>query len=114
LLVRIRPHEMFQRDGNDLVCRRDISFAMAAIGGTLRIETLDGTAELKVPSGMQTHSVLTVHGLGMPRPGGKGRGDLRVTLVVKTPTNLTPRQKTLLGELYHDVGEQRPRRKWWK
>jgi len=112
LVVSVKPHETFTRDGADLKCTKDISFPMAALGGRMKIKTLDGTAELAVPRGTQTGTVLRLQGQGMPRPEG-GRGDLLVTVAVKTPTSLTEKQKHLLEELSSPDSAGKKKKGWW-
>jgi len=112
LVVRIRPHPVFRREGADLHCELPVSFALAALGGVLRVPTLDGMAEVAVPPGTQTGTILRLAGRGMPDHGVPGRGDLRVTVVLKTPDKLTERQKGLLAGLEDPAGEP-ARRGWW-
>ncbi len=102
LVVRVREHKQFQRDGHNLICHCAITFARAALGGPIEITTLTGqkvTAE--VPRGAQTHnSVLRLAGHGMPDlDDPRCKGDLMVILVVETPTSLTPEQEQLFRKL---------------
>jgi len=73
-----------------------ISFAQAALGGTIDVPTLDGPTKLKVPAGTQTGKVFRIKGKGIPSLNGGGRGDEHVRLVVETPNHLTREQKELL------------------
>jgi molecular chaperone DnaJ len=115
LVVRVKPHARFTRDGPDLKCTREISFPLAALGGILRVPTLDGAAALEVPAGTQSHTVFHLHGLGMPGYGSSGRGDLLVTVVVKVPGALTEKMRSLLAEMEVPGGAARPRRRrWWR
>jgi molecular chaperone DnaJ len=111
LVVSVKPHETFNRDGADLKCTKDISFPMAALGGNMKLKTLDGKAELTVPPGTQTGTMFRLHGLGMPKPEG-GRGDLLITVAVKTPTSLTEKQKRLLEELSSPDSAGK-KKGWW-
>ncbi len=98
--TRIRPHEQFHREGDDLVAELPISFAQAALGDELEIETFAGTEKIAVPAGTQSHTSLRVRGKGMPHPGDARRvGDLYVRFIVKTPKSLTERERELLREL---------------
>jgi len=108
LLVRIADHQDFQRDGIHLVSAYPVSFSQAALGATIEIPTITGTAPLEIPKGAQSHTELRIAGEGMPelRVDRRGqpvansrRGDLRVLIVVETPRNLTERQEELLREL---------------
>lgn len=103
-VIRVKEHKHFQRDGHNLICQWSITFAQAALGGTLEINTLTGqkvTHELA--RGTQTHEVIRIAGQGMPDPRGGRRGDLLVQVVVETPTNLTAEQEELFKKLLeHD------------
>jgi molecular chaperone DnaJ len=112
LVVRMRPHPVFRRKGADLHCEMPVSFALAALGGRLRVPAMDGTAELEVPPGTQTGTVFRLAGLGMPGYGGSGRGDLLVTVSLHTPEGLSQRQKELLAGL---EGPDEGRSRWsWR
>jgi len=103
-VIRVRDHKFFQRDGHNLICQWPITFAQAALGGSIEIVTLTGQ---KVPyelaRGTQSHEVIRIAGHGMPNPRGGRRGDLLVQVLVETPTNLTPEQEELFTKLLeHD------------
>lgn len=106
--VRVLPHEIFTRDGNDLHCEVQLDMTAAALGARLTVPTLDGDADLEVPPGTQHGDVLTLRRRGMPRLGAAGhqRGDLHVHCRVVTPTDLTPQQRELLEQLAALRGEQ--------
>lgn len=89
----------FQREGDDLVHEMAITFSQAALGDTLEVPTIDGTAELKVPAGVQSGQALRLEGRGMPRLRGSGRGDQIVRVRVWTPSDLTAEQREALEEL---------------
>jgi molecular chaperone DnaJ len=97
------PHETYTRDDADLHCTVRVPMTAAALGTTVRLETLDGTEELRVEPGTQCATVVTLRGRGMPRLRStgrtEGRGDLFVHLDVVTPTRLDTRQTELLREL---------------
>lgn len=95
LRVRIRPHPVFQRDGADLYCEVPVPFTTVALGGQLRIPTLDGEATLEIPAGTQTGQLFRLRGLGA-RTLRSGRGDLICRVVVETPVGLDARQRELL------------------
>jgi molecular chaperone DnaJ len=98
--IRIREHPLFHREGDDLVCEVPISFAQAALGDEITIPTLDGEEKIRVPAGTQTHHVIRIRGKGMPRTSDPHiRGDLYVRLIVRTPTNLSERERELFREL---------------
>ena len=97
--VRVRPHPIFHRDGNDLMHDLHIPFTQAALGVHLEYETLDGTEDLVVPRGTETGSVFRLRGRGVPHVRGRGRGDLRVRVVVDVPDDLTAEQEDLVRRL---------------
>ena len=100
LYVRIvvEPDPFFAREGDDLVCEVPVPFHTAALGGTVRVPTLNGTADLSVPAGTQSGTGLRMAGLGAPRPGG-GTGDQIVRVMVEIPTRLTRKQRELIEQM---------------
>lgn len=102
LLIRIhlRPHSVFERHGDDLYAVSRISFTDAALGGKVRVAALNGDhLQVTIPAGIQSGTALRLHGKGMPRLGGKSKGDLFVVVEAVTPTNLSPEQRRLLEQL---------------
>ena len=99
VVLHLRDHPHFRREGDDLHCRIPITFSQAALGATVRVASLDGEHDLKVPAGLQSGSALRLRGLGVPHLGGRGRGDLVVTLHVETPRRLSRKARELLREL---------------
>ncbi|MFW6107085.1 MAG: molecular chaperone DnaJ [bacterium] len=98
--VRVKPHHMFRREGDDLVCRVPITFTQAALGAEIDVPTIDGTTTtLRVPPGTQSGDVLTVPGRGVARRNGRGRGDEHVVVVIEVPKKVRGRQRELLEEL---------------
>jgi len=107
VIVNVMEHELFMRDGNDLLCEMPISFSHAALGTQQEVPTLDGSVTLKIPQGTQTHKVFRLKGKGMPSlRRGYGRGDLFIKVVVETPTRLNERQRELLEEFAKISGEE--------
>lgn len=104
--LRVRPHEQFQREGSDLVCRLHISMAQAALGARLTLETLDGSEQLEVPAGTQSGRVFKLRGRGVPFTDGRGRGDLLVPVVVDVPTDLSKAEEELLRQFAAERGEE--------
>jgi len=94
--LRVKPHERFHRQGNDLVHVLHVPMTQAALGAHLRYETLDGTEDLVIPRATQPGKVFRLRGRGVPDVNGRGRGDLLVQVVVDTPTELTKEQEELL------------------
>jgi molecular chaperone DnaJ len=99
VVVRVREHPLFQRDGNHLVCQVPITFSQAALGAEIDVPTLDGAIKHPLPRGVQSGEVLRVTGQGMPNIRGGRRGDLLVQVVLETPRNLTKRHEELFREL---------------
>ncbi len=99
VVVRVEPHPLFEREGDDVRCTVPVSFPQAALGATLEVPTLEGKVKLKVPAGTQPGATLRLRGKGIPRFGGGGRGDQLVTLQVEVPRKLTRRQRELLEQL---------------
>ena len=99
VVINLKPHPMFQREGADLHCEMPISFATAALGGEIEIPTLDGHAKIKIPPETQTGQVFRLRNKGIRPVRGSVQGDLYCHLAVETPVRLTARQKELLREL---------------
>lgn len=97
--IHVKPHHLFTRKGNDLLCEVPISYATAALGGDLEIPTLDGRVNLKVPEETQSGRLFRLRGKGVKSVHGGTQGDLICRVNVETPVNLTRRQKELLREL---------------
>ncbi len=105
IFLSIRPHRLFEREGENLFCRVPISMADAALGGEIEAPTIDGgRAKVKVPDGTQTGQRFRLRGKGMPVLRSEARGDMYIELAVETPVNLTKRQKELLKE-FRDEGK---------
>ncbi len=113
IFVSVRPHELFERDGLDLLCSVPVPMATAALGGEMEApcllggENCDGEAKIrvKVPEGAQTGRTVRLRGKGMPSLRSRERGDLVVELFIETPTKLTAKQKTLLKQFAGLCGE---------
>ena len=115
--IHIRPHSVFQREGDDLHCEMPISFTTAALGGEIEIPTLEGLARLRIPAETQSGRVFRLRGKGIRNVRSHGQGDLMCHVVVETPVNLTERQKELLrefGDLSNDNADRHnPQAKGW-
>ncbi|WP_417786585.1 molecular chaperone DnaJ [Stutzerimonas xanthomarina] len=98
VVVNVREHLIFQRDGKHLYCEVPISFADAALGGELEVPTLDGRVKLKIPEGTQTGKQFRLRGKGVAPVRGGAAGDLLCRVAVETPVNLGKRQRELLDE----------------
>jgi len=98
VVISVREHDIFQRDGKHLYCEVPISFTEAALGGELEVPTLDGRVKLKIPEGTQTGKQFRLRGKGVAPVRGGGAGDLMCRVAVETPVNLSRRQRELLEE----------------
>ncbi|MEU8195559.1 molecular chaperone DnaJ [Microbispora amethystogenes] len=103
-----RPHQIFERRGDDLHCTVQIPMTAAALGTVLSIDTLDGAEAIDVRPGTQAGQVIPLYGKGIQRLNETGRGDLLIHVNVETPTKLDPQQEELLKELSKLRGEERP------
>lgn len=100
LTVRVQPHRVFQREGDNLRVEVPVSFSTAALGGEASVPTLRGKpVQMKIPAGTQGGQVFRLGGLGMPRRNGAGYGDLLARVNVTVPRNLTDRERELVEEL---------------
>ncbi|GAX90692.1 molecular chaperone DnaJ [Effusibacillus lacus] len=104
IVVYVREHEFFERDGEDIFCRMPISFVQAALGDEIEVPTLDGKVKLRIPEGTQTGTSFRLRGKGMPRLNTSYRGDQHVRVVVVTPTDLSERQRELIRQLGDELG----------
>ncbi|WP_456474718.1 molecular chaperone DnaJ [Candidatus Pyrohabitans sp.] len=100
IVIHVREHEIFRRAGNDLYIEVPITFSQAALGSEIDVPTIDGgSAKVKIPPGTQTGESFRLRGLGMPTLNGYGRGDLVVSVIVRTPTKLTKEERELFERL---------------
>lgn len=99
VVIGVREHAFFRRDGNHLVCEIPVSYPTLVLGGEITVPTLDGSDRLKIPEGTPTGSTFSLRGKGMPDVGGRSRGDLYVTVQVEVPRKLTKEQRALLQQL---------------
>ena len=104
--LRVAASDRFVRAGVDLRTEHHLPVTAAALGATVVIETLDGDEELEVAPGTQTGTVVRLRQRGVPVVEGRGRGDLLVTLVVDTPTELSPVEEDLLRRLAEERGDE--------
>jgi molecular chaperone DnaJ len=96
--IRVREHDIFQRDGDDLHCEVPIRFSQAALGDSVRVPTLGGEAEIRVPAETQTGKVFRLREKGVKSVRSRSTGDLYCRVVVETPVNLTAHQRELLQQ----------------
>ena len=99
VVVHVQEHPFFHREGDDLYCEIAVPFHTMALGGEIKVPTLDGREELNVPSGTQPGTRFKLRGKGMPSVSGRGQGDLHVIARVAVPKKLTREQRHILEEL---------------
>ena len=115
--MHVKSHQIFERDGSNLLCQVPIGVATAALGGELEVPTLNGRIKLKIPSETQTGKLFRIKGKGVSPVRGGPTGDLLCKVVVETPVKLTAKQKELLRELDESMGSDsnnhNPQSKTW-
>ena len=115
--VRVREHQIFERDGANLSCEVPISFTTAALGGTVEVPTLNGHLSLRIPPETQSGRVFRLRDQGVKPVRGGVPGDLFCRVVVETPVNLTEEQQELLRKFDETLGKSRrdhsPREQTW-
>ena len=108
-MLHVKAHEIFQRDGDDLLCEVPVSFVQAALGAEIEVPTLDGRATIKIPAGTQPGTTFRVKGKGVKNLQGYGHGDLHVRVQVEVPTRLNREQKAKLQEFAGLATARKPR-----
>ena len=106
VIIRVRPHDFFVRQGLDLFCEIPLTFPQATLGSQIEVPVLDGTATLKIPPGTQSGTILRLKGKGMPSLRGRGRGDACYQAVIEVPAHLTAKQRELLEEFQRASKEE--------
>lgn len=105
IVLSVREHDVFERQGQDLFCEIPIKFTLATLGGTIEVPTLFGKASLKIPSGTQSGTTFRLRGKGMPSLRGGAQGDQLVRMHVEVPTSLTSEQKRILEDFARVSGD---------
>ncbi|MBI4639489.1 MAG: molecular chaperone DnaJ [Candidatus Tectomicrobia bacterium] len=98
VIIEIKPHPIFTKEGNDLLCEIPITFPQATLGAELDVPTLEGHVKMKIPQGTQSGMVFKLKGKGFPEFHGHSRGDQLVKVVIKVPTKLNAKQRKALEE----------------
>ncbi|MEA1927521.1 MAG: molecular chaperone DnaJ [Candidatus Auribacterota bacterium] len=106
IFLRVSPHPIFQRSGDDIVCEVPISYPRAALGGEIRVPILKGHTGLKIPPGTQGGEVFRLRNQGIPHLHGSGRGDEHVRVVVEVPSRLNKKQREMLNQLEESFSDQ--------
>ncbi len=105
VVVHVRPHELFERQGDDLFCTIPIKFTLAALGGTIEVPTLFGKASLKIPPGTPSGTVFRLRGKGMPSLRSHTEGDQLIRVEIEVPTKLNPEQRRKLEDFAIACGD---------
>lgn len=105
VVVHVKEHEIFEREEDNLFCEVPVTFAMATLGGEIRVPTLEGQASLKIPAGTQSSTVFKLRAKGMPTLNSTTRGDLMVRVLVEVPTKLDAGQRRKLEEFAESMGD---------
>ena len=105
IVLRVKPHDFFERDGQDIYCEMPITFVQAALGAEIEVPTLTGRVKLKIPAGTQTGTYFRISGKGVPAVRGMSAGDQRVRVKIVVPKKLTERQKELLRQFAEESGD---------
>jgi molecular chaperone DnaJ len=115
--IGVEPDSVFRRDGDDLICSLTVPLTAAVLGATIAVPTLDGDDHsIEIEPGTQPGAVIRIRGKGVPRLGGRGRGDLLIGITVEIPRKLDSDQKDLVRKLAELRGEvvgtgEKPHRK---
>ena len=104
--INVRPHPIFERDGNDIYCEIPVTFVDAALGAEIDIPTLEGKQKYDIPEGTQNGTTFTLRGKGITRVNTKSRGDLYLSIIVEVPKNLNSEQKELLRKFGESCGDK--------
>lgn len=105
VVLTVRDHPLFRREGTNVLCEVPISLAQAALGAEIEVPTLEGKVKMKVPAGTQSGTIFRLKGKGIPEVQGVGRGDQLVRIVVEVPRKLSQKQRELLEEFARVSGE---------
>lgn len=104
--VRVAPHPYFERDGDDILYRQDLTMVQAALGADIMVPTLDGEEEVHFPAGTQPGEIFTLKGRGVPHLRQAGRGAQKILVNVVVPRHLDEHQRSLLQEFDECCGEE--------
>jgi len=102
ILINIKDHDIFDREGPNLYCKVEIPLSTAIIGGKLKVPTIKGTATISIPNGTQSGTILRLKGMGMPLLNRGGRGDQLIKVFVRMPSKLSKKQEEVIKELSGD------------
>ena len=106
IVIHVKPHKIFERQGNNIYVKVPVSFSTTALGGEIEVPTLKGKANLKIPAGTQSNTVFRMKGLGIPELQSHHAGDENVEVYITVPEKLTKKQKELLHEFEKESGKK--------
>ena len=106
ILINVKEHSIFERDGKNLYCEVPINFIDATLGGSIEVPTLVGKARIKIPSGTQSHKIFRLNGKGIKPLRGGRVGDILVRVIVEVPVNLNSKQKELLNDFKNNMSHK--------
>lgn len=109
VVVHVKDHPLFRRDGDDLYCEIPVTFPMLALGGEIQVATLNGHEAVKIPEGTQVGTAFRLRGKGMPNVTGRGRGDLYVGVTASVPKKLTKEERALIEQLGNTLQADKPK-----
>ena len=99
ITVHIKPHQIFERNGDDVIYNLEINFSQAVFGSKIKVPTLQDEINLKIPAGIQSGKIIRLKDKGFPHLQGRGRGNMFIVVKMKTPKKISKKQKKLLEEL---------------
>jgi len=115
VVIHVEPHDIFQRDGDDIFVQVPISFATAALGGEIEVPTLNGSKTIRISKGTQPGQIFKLKGEGIPHLNGRGRGSEIVQVTVHVPEKLTKEQEVILRQFDElEVQQAEDKEPWWK
>ncbi len=113
VVIYVKPHELFERHGEDILIEAPISFTTATLGAEIDIPTLTGKTKMKIPVGTQPGTIFRIKGKGITSLHGYGKGDEHVRVIVEVPEKLTKKQKDLLKEFDKSLGKKKKKKGWF-
>ena len=113
IVIHVKEHNVFERQGDDIYVEVPISFAQAALGDTIEVPTLNSKTKVKIPPGTETHTIFKIKSKGLPRLNRLGKGDQKVRVIIQTPAKLNKKQTELLKE-FEKVSGESPSKSFFK
>ena len=113
VVIHVKEHKLFERDGDDLYIEIPISFPQAALGDTIEVPTLDGKTKLKIPGATETHTIFKINNKGIPHLNRSGKGNQKIRVLIQTPHKLNKKQTELLKE-FDEISGDSPSKSFFK